>query len=627
MTAQPPAPTELPTFPSGCPLTYDEEPAATEPAAAAPATETEPPTFPSGCPLTYDEEPAATEPATPAPATETEPPTFPSGCPLTYDEEPAATAPATPAPAAETEPPTFPSGCPLTYDEEPAATEPAAAALEPAEAEPTFPSGCPLTYDEEPAATAPATPAPAAIAPAAETEPTFPSGCPLTYDEAPAAEAAGPEFPSRSAPESEPEPAPDSVTASAGTEGLIRLYGPEFAADNTTFYARMRERGPVVPVEVAPGVRALLVTDYRTALEVLHNTEVWSKDPRVWQRDLPADSPVRPLLEYRATALFVDGKDHRRYRDAIRESFDRFEPHVLRSLVQRTADRLIQRFAAKGEADLMHDFALGLPIALFSELFGLHIDNDQLAAIVVGQASVRPGVAQAAYAEFARAMAATIEAKRLEPGNDLVSYLLAHHTELSPVEVLDELLLTVGVANDPTSGLIGSTLMLMLTDERYSTSLTDGALTVHDAMRVVQWRHSPVGNYAAHYPLRDVTLGGMWIDAHSLVMISFGAINSALAPEHPEEAGNGGRAHLGFSAGPHACPAKAPATIVAATAIERLTSFLPTLQLAVPAEELKWREGGFLRSLTSLPVRFAPVSPEQAGATPWTPSTVPIGVH
>ncbi|WP_052489071.1 cytochrome P450 [Streptomyces sp. 150FB] len=456
---------------------------------------------------------------------------------------------------------------------------------------PTFPSGCPLTYDEEP-------------------EPTFPSGCPLTYDEEPAA------TPGRTA---------GAGTGSGG--GPIRLHGPEFAADNASFYARLRAEGPVVPVEVAPGVRALLVTDYRTALEVLRDTDVWSKDPRVWERDLAPDSPVRPLLEYRATALFVDGEEHRRYRGAIRDSFDRFEPHVLRATVQRTADKLIRRFAAKGEADLMRDFALGLPITLFSELFGLRIESDRLAAIVVGQASVRAGEAQAAYAEFVGAMTATIEAKRAEPGQDLVSYLLAHHADLSPVEVLDELLLTVGVANDPTSGLIGSTLMLMLTDERYSSSLTDGALTVHDAMRVVQWHHSPVGNYAAHYPRRDVTLGGVWIDANSLVMISFGAINSALAPEHPEEAGNGGRAHLGFSAGPHACPAKTPATIVAATAIERLTSFLPTLELTVPTDQLTWREGGFLRSLTSLPVRFTPVNPDQAGATPWTPGPVAAGVR
>ncbi|WP_369637149.1 hypothetical protein [Nocardia sp. JMUB6875] len=46
----------------------------------------------------------------------------------------------------------------------------------------------------------------------------------------------------------------------------MRLYSPEFAADPRRFLTESRHRhGPVVPIELAPGVPAALVLSYRDA--------------------------------------------------------------------------------------------------------------------------------------------------------------------------------------------------------------------------------------------------------------------------------------------------------------------------------------------------------------------------
>src|SRR5690606_9545317 len=88
----------------------------------------------------------------------------------------------------------------------------------------------------------------------------------------------------------------------------VPIYTEEFAADPHAAYAEMRERfGSLVPVWLAPGVPATLVIGYWTALKILHDPEHFPADPRVWQRDIPAECPVKPMMQWRPNALRSSG--------------------------------------------------------------------------------------------------------------------------------------------------------------------------------------------------------------------------------------------------------------------------------------------------------------------------------
>ena len=159
------------------------------------------------------------------------------------------------------------------------------------------------------------------------------------------------------------------------------------------------------------------------------------------------------------------------------------------------------------------------------------------------------------------------------------------------------------------ANLIGNALLRLLTDARYAGSLFGGAMTAHQAIDEVLWHEPPMANLSAHYPRYDITFHGREIKAGSLVLVSYAAANSQAAP--PTEGGelrSGESAHLAWAAGPHACPARDPALLIAITAIEQLTSRLSDLELATPAGELLWRPGPFHRALVHLPVRFAPLA-------------------
>ncbi|MFF9479923.1 cytochrome P450 [Streptomyces sp. NPDC014733] len=415
-------------------------------------------------------------------------------------------------------------------------------------------------------------------------------------------------------------PGPDPAEQS----GLVRLYDPEFAADPHRYYAHLRQYGALAPVEIGTGVTAMLVTDYRAALDLLNDDTTWSKDSRSWQQTVPPDSAVLPMLGWRPNALFSDGDTHRRYRQVITDSFRLVEPHELRARVRHAADSLIRNFGARGDVDLMPEYAQRLPLLMFNNLFGMPEEyGDQLIAAVGGlMDGATPEEAASADAAFTAYIMELVGRKKAERGADLTSWFLDHLNGLSDEEVIAQIVVTLAAGNEPLSNLIGNALSRMLSDDRYYSTLSGGALTAQDAINEVLWNDPPMANYSAHYPRRDVFFHGTWVRAGQLVLVSYAAANTQFGAVALDDRSGSG-AHLAWAAGPHMCPVQRHALVIATTAIERLTAWLSDIELAVPAEALTWRPGGFQRALAALPARFTPITPDQAGATPWDSSPSP----
>lgn len=422
-----------------------------------------------------------------------------------------------------------------------------------------------------------------------------------------------PGCPAHAAPPQQYPPAqPDAQTP-------VKLYGPDFAADPHRIYAHLRQYGALAPVEIAPDVTAMLVTDYRAALDLLHDDTTWSKDSREWMTTVPPDSPVMPMLMWRPNIFYADGPAHVRYRDVVVDSFKLVEPHELRARVHHAADSLIRRFGAHGEVDLIADYARLIPLVMFNNLFGLPDSySDRLIAAIGGMLDGNsPEEAAAANEAYTSYIMELVGSKKAERGPDLTSWFMDHPNALNDEELIHNIILTMGAGNEPLANLIGNALSRMLSDDRYYNTLSGGALTAHDAINEVLWNDPPLTNYSAHFPVRDVFFHGTWVRKGQLVMVSYAAANSQFDTTGQAGPGSGGGSHLSWAAGPHACPVKRHALLIATTAIERLTAWLSDIELAVDARELTWRNGAFHRALAALPARFTPITPDQAGATPW----------
>jgi cytochrome P450 len=387
----------------------------------------------------------------------------------------------------------------------------------------------------------------------------------------------------------------------------VPLHGPEFAADPQSYYTYLRHYGPTAPVELAPGVEATLVTDYATALQLLQDSASFRKDARRW-RDfndgkVPPDSPVAPLLAYRPNCLFSDGAEHLRLRQAVTDSMARVDSRRLSQSTERISDYLISQFSGRGSTDLLGDYAKQLPLFVFNELFGCPADIGD--RVLFGISGMFDGInADKATEVLFRAVGELIALKRNRPGDDVTSWLMQHQAKLTDEEMTHQLALLLGAGAEPLRNLIGNTLHRLLTHDRYAN---EGGL-IEEAMDDTLWENPPMSNYAPHYPVADMEFAGQKLAAGDLMLVSFAAANTGPALSAARQAGSN-RAHLAWSAGPHACPSKEPARHIAVTAIENLLNQLPDIELAVPEDSLTWRPGPFNRALATLPARFTPVQP------------------
>ena len=289
-----------------------------------------------------------------------------------------------------------------------------------------------------------------------------------------------------------------------------------------------------MPVELSPGVPATLITGYEAALEVLRDPTTFRKDPRGWQRTVPDDCPVLPMMMYRPNCRHADGAAHSRLRMAVTDSLSRADLFALRGYVETSADTLIGRFAGKGTADLVADYARVLPLLVFNELFGCPPDiGDRLVQGMSGIFDTRN--ARRSNEILRDAVVELVQLKRREPGQDVTSWLIAHPVRLTDEEMMHQLTTLLGAGTEPTQNLIVNGLRLLLADERFAGDLSGGNLQVEDAIDEVLWTEPPLANFAMTYPAQDVDFAGVRLPKDQPVVISLAAANTdpSLASEQP----------------------------------------------------------------------------------------------
>lgn len=265
-------------------------------------------------------------------------------------------------------------------------------------------------------------------------------------------------------------PAPGCPSGVPSPYEPVALHGPGFAADPHGHYRGLRAHGPLARVRVAPDVDALLVTDYQAAVDLLRDTETFSRDPRAWQAGVPADSPVLSVLGHRPTALCSDGAVHARYREAVTDTLGLLEPHLLRADVAQAAQALIGTFSATGTGDLIGQYARLLPLHVFAGCFGVAPqDRERLLGGLVGMTD---SDANAATADVLALVTDLVAERRARPGRDLTSHLLAHPAGLDDDETARQIVLIMTAGHEPTTNLIGNALLRMLSDTGYGGRCT-----------------------------------------------------------------------------------------------------------------------------------------------------------
>ncbi|WP_067463971.1 cytochrome P450 [Nocardia amamiensis] len=418
-----------------------------------------------------------------------------------------------------------------------------------------------------------------------------------------------PQFPSHAS------PCPVGHGSPSGADGpRVPLYSPEFAADPHRAYREMRKQfGSMVPVDLAPSVPATLVIDYRTAVRILHDPEHFPADPRVWQKNIPADCPVLPLMEWRPLASRSAGVEFERYRQAITASIQEVDLNALHATVEEIAVPLINTFCRAGTADLMSQYAFPVAFEVVNIQLGCPPEIGRRATAAL--AAMFEGIeAEKGNAMLSEALLQLVALKRAQPGDDITTRLLRHPAGLDDIELLNQLAGFYAAAFELQQNLIANTLLLILTDDRFAGGVLGGTLSTRDALDEVLFNDPPLANLCISYPRQPILIDEVWLPAHQPVVVSMAACNNDPSIRAEELVGN--RSHLAWGLGPHACPARSMAYLIAQDAIDQLLDALPEMRLAAPSGEPTWRPGPFHRALAALPVDFPQTPPLNASTAP-----------
>ncbi|MET7346474.1 cytochrome P450 [Streptomyces mirabilis] len=405
------------------------------------------------------------------------------------------------------------------------------------------------------------------------------------------------------------------------TAAPVPLSGPRFQTEPAELYREMRrDHGAVTPVVLDGDIPAWLVLGYRELHQVTGDPVLFSRDSELWNQwdRIPDDWPLLPMIgRKQPSILYTVGERHRERAAMISDALEAVDAFELRAQAERFADELIDAVCAKGEADLIGDYAALLPVRVLAMLYGF--SEEQGPGLVTALNDMVNGRenALAGQQHLAGSMAQLIADRKAAPASDVVSRMLANTAGFTDEEIIQDLMVMMAAGHQPTADWIGNSLRLMLTDERFAASLFGGRNSVAEAMNEVLWEDTPTQNVAGRWASRDAQLGGHRVRAGDLLLLGLQGANSDPQVRTDGSALTGGNnAHFSFGHGEHRCPfpAQEVAEVIARTGIEVVLDRLPDIDLAVPADSLTRRPSPWLRGLTELPVRFTPTP--ALGGTP-----------
>jgi cytochrome P450 len=406
------------------------------------------------------------------------------------------------------------------------------------------------------------------------------------------------------------------------------IYTAAFRADPYPVYARLRADDPVLKVRT-PRFDSYLVTRYEDARQAL-------SDPRL-SKDLyrAGDTYLQVFGEkarqINTNMLNSDPPMHTRLRRLVTQAFTPRRIEAMRPRVEEIVERLLDRMAPRGRTDFIDDFALRLPLAVIGNLLGIPEDDHE--EILSGTQVIRTvgtggrspqedrSAIGAAQERLHAYFTALVAAKRRQPGDDLVSALIAARDDegrLSEAELVSSAFLLLFAGYQTTSDFLGNAVVALLTHPDQLALLRAEPERLPDAVEELLRFDGSVPVSSFRFATEDLEIGGVPIPQGSIVtvVLSSASHDPELLPDPDRlDLTRTDVSHLAFGHGIHYCLGTALARMEATTALRRVLVRLPDLRLDVPVEELQWLPAASaFRGLLELPLRFTP--------TP-TPHTAP----
>ncbi|MCF3144394.1 cytochrome P450 [Streptomyces platensis] len=376
---------------------------------------------------------------------------------------------------------------------------------------------------------------------------------------------------------------------------------------------RLREARPVSPLVFPDGHEGWLVTGYEAVRRLLADTRFSSRQD-LGIVHVPYETPGIPAATEpspQVPGLFVamDPPDHTRLRRKLTGAFTvrrmkQLEEHIV-EITERQLDAMA-RLAPP--VDLVKEFALPVPSLVICELLGVPYEDRENFQVNSAKFLVKDqqlDEKMAAYGAMTTYLAQLVMRKRAEPGEDILSDL-ARHDDLTIEELTGIAFLLLLAGHETTANMLALGTFALLEHPEQLAALRAAPDLLPDAVEELM-RYLSVADIFYRYATEDIELGGETIGKGSTVVVSLPAANhDPRRFDHPDtlDIRRKARGHLSFGHGIHQCLGQQLARIEMRAGFDGLLRRFPTLQLAIPADEVKLRTDMNIYGVHELPVTW-----------------------
>jgi cytochrome P450 len=390
--------------------------------------------------------------------------------------------------------------------------------------------------------------------------------------------------------------------------------------DPPTEYADLRDSDGPVRMSTPAGVDAWVFSRYDDVRRIL-------TDPRLSSRSAPSAHVVPGADVEQAVGTVAilqdDGDRHLRLRRLLSSEFtvqrmEELRPRIA-ELVEQHLDAMLE---TGGPVDLVEVFALPIPSLVICELLGVPYeerDQFQHRSEILGSTDRSQEELDRAGQELAQYAAAVVLARLEKREDDLLSRLITRAEEQGRPLTVPELVsiaLTLLIAgHETTSNMITLSTVALLREPEQLRGLREQPDLVPAAVEEML-RYLTVLQFGLFRHLEaDVPApAGAGQQVSPLTLAAGEFLIAALSAANRDERffpdpdridlSRQGAAHLAFGAGRHLCLGQHLARVMLQEVFGRLFGRIPTLRLAVPFEQLRFKEDAMTYGVLSLPVSW-----------------------